>query len=241
ERHMRLKILEHLFCIFETDDIFQQIFSARNVSYDVVYHLIQMENSAFGFKYSNFRQLLIDFGFLNSHPDKQLRKLIVDPRCKRLFDKYLLSTIKKKKLGIEGLRAALEQKQIQGLEAEEFVVKFEKERLSSHARVDDVARISDYDVSAGYDIVSFDDVKSLGHNRFIEVKSYSAGLRFFWSKNEVSQARIRRNQYFLYLVDSREISKPGYTPMIIQNPHDKVFSDDSWIKEASEWMVTRLA
>lgn len=238
EKYLRIKILERLLQVLKDDEVFLEIFCSENVSYDVVYHLIQIENSAFSFRYSNFRQLLISFNFLNQHPDQKIHKFIIDHKYRRLFDKFVLPEIKRRKIGIEKLEEILEQKQIHGAEAEEFVVTFEKQRLFNHSKLQDIQKISDYDVSAGYDVISYNDIDSTEYNRFIEVKSYEGNERFYWSKNEVSQARIKRDEYFLYLVDRKKMND-NYEPLIIQNPFENVFSSDLWVKEPQTWLFQR--
>ncbi len=239
ERYLRGKIIERMLEALKEDGVFLGIFSPRYLSFDIVYHLIQIENSAFKFKYAGFRRFLISFGLLNPHPDPKIRKLIINPKHRRLFDKYVLTELRKRKIGIENLHAMLEQKQIAGADAEDFVVGFDRNRLTGHLRLGSVQRISDYDVAAGYDVVSFNDAHSSVHDRFIEVKSCSLDNRFYWSKNEVEQARIKRNQYFLYLVDPAKMKAQGYKPMIIQNPYENVFVDDSWTREAQTWLFSK--
>lgn len=239
ERHMRGKMLEHMFLAMQEDTVFGDIFSPANISYDVVYNVVQVENAAFGFKHANFRKLLIGFGFLSDHPDSHIRRLIVSPRYRALFDRCVLPGIKRKKIGIESLHEMLAQRQVQGSEAEDFVVEFERRRLAAHPKPESVQRISDYDVAAGYDIVSYETYTSAELDRFIEVKSCSTNRRFYWSKNEVSQARIRRNRYFLYLVDPAKIKNTGYEPEIIQDPYQNVFMDESWSREAQTWLFSK--
>jgi hypothetical protein len=237
ERHMRGKMLEWTFSALEDDEVFQTIFSPRYMSYDVIYNLIQIDNSAFGFRFANFRQLLVDFDFLSRHPDRLIRKLIVNQRYRTLFDRIILPEVKRRKIGIENLEEMLAQRQIRGAEAEEFVLIFEKTRLSSHTKPQGIQKISDYDVGAGYDIVSYENVDSSELDRFIEVKSCSVDRRFHWSKNEVSQARIMRDQYFLYLVDPRKIPQVGYEPLIIRNPYENIFMNDGeWKREEQSWL-----
>lgn len=236
DRYMRGKFLEKLLLTLKEDEAFQTIFSSSNISYDVIYNLIQVDNAAFGFRFSNFRQLLISFGFLNRHPNYQIRKLIINQRYRFLFDRVVLPEIRRRKIGIENLEEMLEHKQIRGAQAEDFVLKFEKQRLSSHPKVESILKISDYDVGAGYDIVSYEDDGSREHNRFIEVKSCSIDRRFYWSKNEVLQARIMRNRYFLYLVDSEKINSGSYEPLVIPNPYKNVFMNVGWKREEQSWL-----
>jgi hypothetical protein len=212
--------------VLNADAAFHDIFCSEYISYDIIYHSIQIDNSAFPLKYACFKQLLIDFGVLKEHPAQGLNKYIINGRYKKIFDKEILPEIKKRKLGIEELRKSLEQNQIYGEEAERFVLKFEKDRLNGEKAIDWVA---EYSASDGYDIASYETVYSNSHDRFIEVKSYSGEPYFFWSRNEMDIARIKKNSYYLYLVDRSRMNAPGYIPIIIQDPYNNV------LKNGTEW------
>jgi hypothetical protein len=239
EAYMRAKTLERVLVAFSDDEEFLTIFSSQYLSYDVVYNLVQIDRSAFGFRYANFRKFLISFGFIGPHPDLKIKKLIVNPKHQRLFDMRLIREVRRRKIGIENLEATLEQKRIAGMNAEEFVVASEKRRLSTHPKLETIQRISDYDVAAGYDVVSYESMDSLTYDRFIEVKSCAIDRRFYWSKNEVAQARIKRGQYFLYLVDPEKMREAGYEPMMIQNPYENIFLDQSWAREPQSWLFSK--
>ena len=82
--------------------------------------------------------------------------------------------------------------------AEEMIVAMEQTRLREAGLpdlADGVARISDDDVTAGYDVLSFE---TTGDRRYIEVKS-SAGPRawFIWSRNEYEVARELEHSYWI--------------------------------------------
>jgi hypothetical protein len=239
ERYMRGKLLEWAFTKLGEDELFAQIFSPANISYDVVYNMIQIDSGAFGFRFSNLRRLLMSFEFVDRHPDRQIGKLIVNPKYRALFDRFVLPEVRRRKLGLESLEEMLAQRQLRGAEGEEFVLAFEKRRMASHPRVESIQKISDYDVAAGYDIASFSEMDSAEHDRFIEVKSCSVSNRFYWSRNEIDQARIRRSQYYLYLVDPSQLQKNGYEPVMIQNPYENVFLDESWSKEPQTWLFSK--
>ena len=239
ESYMRAKTLERILVAFGNDDEFLTIFSPLYLSYDIVYSLIQIDRSAFGFRYANLRKFLTSFGFISPHPDNKIRKFIINPKHRRLFDMRLLPEVKRRKIGIDNLEAALEQKRIAGANAEEFVVAFEKRRVVAHPKPESIQRISDYDVAAGYDVVSYDGPDSVSYDRFIEVKSCTSDRRFFWCKNEILQAKIKRAQYFLYLVNPEKIRDVDYEPMIIQNPYENVFLDQSWAREAQSWLFSK--
>lgn len=220
------KFLERLFLKLKDDSIFYEIFSPQFISYDIIYNSVQIDNSAFPFKYSAFKQLLIDFGILKVHPVKELNKFILNRRHKRLFDKTVLPEIRKRKIGMEELQISMEQKRIFGEEAEKFILQLEHKRLNGKK---EIFWVAEYSVSEGYDIASYNDESSTINDRFIEVKSYANEISFYWSRNEMDIARIKQDAYFLYLVDRTKVKNKGYEPIIIQNPYFTVYKEiDKW-------------
>jgi len=234
EKQMCDKFVETLFLILKEDIDFHEIFSSKNISYDIIYHSIQINNSAFGFKYANFKQLLLDFDVIRIHPTPELKKFILNSRYKKLFDKTVLPEIKKRKIGVLELKELLEQQQIFGEEAEKYVLNYEKERLDNKEGIDWVA---EYSIAEGYDISSFETINSISNDRFIEVKSYSGNPYFFWSRNEVDISRIKGESYFLYLIDRSQLNKDGYKPLIIQNPFKNILSNIDWDKQVEKYKI----
>lgn len=110
-----------------------------------------------------------------------------------------------------------------GLLAEEWVLSRERERLRGHPLLDQVRRISEEDVSAGFDILSFSSPNVLQHDLHIEVKSYVGVRRFFWSRNEVEIAEELGEQYSLHIVDRSAMTKEGYAAQIIKGPYSAMF------------------
>lgn len=234
------KLLKLALTKLTRDEEFHQIFNSKTLSYDVVNDLIQVDYAAFQFKYANFRQFLISFDLISFHPDHHIKKLIVNAKYKRLFDKLILPDLKKRRLSLEKLNKQLELNAICGIEAEKFVVKFEKNRLSPSNNSRKVKMISDYNVYAGYDIISFTTKSSASYDRFIEVKSYSDVPSFHWSRNEIDVAKIMNKQYFLYLVDRKQIADPNYVPYVLKNPYEKIINDSAeWKKTIKGYFVTK--
>ncbi len=220
------RIVERLITKIGEDPIFYKIFSPEYISYDIIYKGIQIDNSAFPLKYSTFKQLLLDLKILNSHPTKTINKYIFNNKYKKLFDKVLLPEIRKRKMGVDELRLLLEKKQIHGEEAEKFVLAFEEKRLNGSKKIDWVA---EYSISEGYDIASFNNEESEFNDRFIEVKSYSGNPYFFWSKNEIEISRIKKSEYYLYLVNREKIQENNYHPIILKNPYLNVYQNtEQW-------------
>ena len=240
EKYLSGKLLEMILLSLREDKIFHEIFCSENISYDVIYRLIQVENSAFRFRYSSFRRLLIDFEFLYPHPDANIRKMIVNSKFKKLFDSQVMPEIKRRKIGITELEKSLEQKQIYGAEAEAYVLAYEQKRFASHTDWEQIERISEYDVGAGYDIVSFNELESAELDRLIEVKSFSGVPSFHWSRNEIDVARFKKDRYFIYLVNRDKMNEEGYVPTIIQNPYESVLADDTeWNKRVDSYFIVK--
>lgn len=223
EMQMADKLVERLLLSVNSDPIFHDMFCSEYISYDIIYRSIQVDNSAFPLKYSCFKQLLIDFNILQEHPTKTFNKYIINGRYKKIFDKVVLPEVKKRKIGLEELRKSLEQNLIHGEQAEKFVLEFEKLRLNSAKEIDWVA---EYSTADGYDIASYETEDSIDHDRFIEVKSYDKEPYFFWSRNEIDIARIKRDSYYLYLVDRSKMIFRDYVPLIIRDPYENVLKNN---------------
>jgi len=239
DTYLQNKLLEQIFIVLSNTLEFHEIFNSQYISYDVVYNNIQITNSAFKFKYSNFKQLLIDFNFISPHPDKHFKKYIINGKYKKLFDKHILPSIKKERFGIDELRKQIEKNNLYGEEAELFALEFEKKRLIGHKKIEKIEKISDYHVNAGYDIISFDSIESEILDRCIEVKSFNGKESFFWSRNEIEVSKLKENEYYLYLVDRSKIHNKDYCPKIIQNPHKNVLQQDKWNKRIEKYFIHR--
>ncbi|WP_426046095.1 DUF3883 domain-containing protein [Brevundimonas sp. TWP3-1-2b1] len=128
------------------------------------------------------------------------------------------------------LEAALAAQAEHGLEAELWVLAHERRRLKDHLLFDQVRRVSEENVSAGYDIASFSGSTVLHHDLHIEVKSFAGEKRFFWTRNEINVAAALGEAYALYLVDRRRMAEADYRPEIIPGPYSALFlsSPPSW-------------
>ena len=54
----------------------------------------------------------------------------------------------------------LSKQEARGIEAEKFILEFEKIRLRGHDNINQIKIISNVDVGAGYDIISFNSIDS---------------------------------------------------------------------------------
>lgn len=237
KEYLSNKILEKIFLEFKEDVSFNEIFSQSNISYDVIYKYILINNSAFRFKFASFKQLLIDLDFLTFYSGNNLNKLIINPKYRKLFDLNILPLIKKRKFNLIDLYKQLEQKKINGNLAEDFVLDFEKSRLGKQ-KYSSIEKISEYDVAAGYDILSFESKNSLMIDRFIEVKGYTKNVSFYWSRNEIDVSKIKKDNYYIYLVDINKIENKNYIPIIIKNPFLNVLNNKKWNKCVENFFIT---
>lgn len=230
------KFVEFLFKALKDDDEFHKIFCSDYLSHDIIYKSLQINNRAFGLKYSNFKQLLIDFGAIKTHATVELNSFIINNRYKKLFDKTVLPEIKQRKIGVDEFRKAMEQQQIYGEEAEKYVLNFEFIRLNEQKEIDWVA---EYIVNEGYDIASYNHESDEFPNRFIEVKSYDGETPyFFWSRNEYSVAKRKKGEYWLYLINRSKMCKIDYVPIMIQNPFEIILNDDeNWDKQVEKYKI----
>ncbi len=101
----------------------------------------------------------------------------------------------------EDLWQSLRETNLRARMAEEYVVKYERSRLDLAGRNDLsklVKRVSAHNVSAGFDVRSFD---TDGSTRYIEVKSATnLYIQFFWTTSEMQFAREHCNEYWVYFV-----------------------------------------
>ena len=231
---MKDKFVQYLFISLVEDEDFLNIFSSENLTYDIIYKSLQISNSAFGLKFSNFKQLLIDFGAIKAHPSVHINCYIINGRHKKLFDKTILPEIKKRKIGIEEFKRAMELQQIYGEEAEKFVLAFEKKRLEGKP----VEWIAEYIVNEGYDIASYNEMNDVRYNRFIEVKSYDGPKPYFyWSRNEYTVAKRKKQEYWLYLVNRSEMNDENYKPLMLQDPFNGILKNDDWDKQVDKYII----
>jgi hypothetical protein len=92
-----------------------------------------------------------------------------------------------------------------GRAAEFRILEYERTRLSKHPSLAEmVEHVAVENVTAGYDIRSYNDVLSENGSpipRLIEVKAVSPwDYRFHWTRNEIETSRANRQNYYLYLL-----------------------------------------
>ena len=126
----------------------------------------------------------------------------------------------------EELSAILELQRIRAVEAEYYVRELEVYRLTQGGRIDLaglIERVATRDVSAGYDIRSFE---LDGSDKYIEVKSSTGtDIRFFLSRNEWRFLDEHDTNAWIYFVPRvHELPSPSRPVVAIPSPI-------KWIKE----------
>ena len=227
-----------LFEQLSNDGVLRDFLNQDNVSCFAKDELILINNDLVDFKFSPFRNFLINLHFFI--PDKLLEnQFSINDEYKKLFLSVVIPLIESSQHGnvtLEEMKDRQRVQEQQGKEAEEFVLSFEQSRLRHHINIDNVKIISEDNVSAGYDIQSYQDGQAIIINRFIEVKSFSGNESFYWSKNEIDISKKKENQYCLYLVDRDKMKKKGYKPIIIQNPYNNILlNEEEWDKRVEKY------
>lgn len=156
---------------------------------------------------------------------------------------YLLPTSSVDVTGLteEALWKRLDAQRIRARKAEELVVIEEKKRLARLGRRDLaslVFRISAENVSAGYDINSFE---ADGLPRLIEVKSsVGKAIRFEWSLREHNLASDRRDAYWIYFVPFSNLLHNRTVPIWILRDPISLIRSGTLIEVPSSFTISTL-
>lgn len=206
-----------LFKKLSEHDILNDFLDNKEIEYDANNDSIVIKNNLVPLKFCGLRNFLLNISFFEPHRDS-LNLLLINPIFQKLFENEVIPLLNKidyegsrskNKLTLEDLKNIQQILESLGYEVEQFVLEYEKNRLKNHQKRDRIKLISGIDTSAGYDIVSFKSLESNDIDRFIEVKSYSGEIGFYWSSNEVKVAKLRRKKYYLYLVNRYSMKKKG--------------------------------
>ena len=209
------------------------IFDKNATGFDAEKGHLTIKRSAFPLAYAAIRNFLTMAGALAKEENGEI---CVAGDYESDWTEQLRN--RRKKFTLEELLKQQEDQSKRGLEAEEYVLNLERSRLPEMARR--IKRISDFDVAAGYDIVSFEDNGAEHYDRFIEVKCYVGSPHFFWSENEVDVAKIKAEKYILCLVDYSRINDPEYHPEYIRNPYKAVFEGNEWLVNSASYRIQKI-
>lgn len=227
------EIIEQLAAMSINRLVEEGIFDKDATGFDAEKGHLTIKRSAFPLDYAAVRNFLTMAGALDKEENGEI---CVAGNYESDWTEQLCN--RRKKFTLEQLLKQQEDQSRRGLEAEEFVLGLERKRLPELAQK--IKRISDFDVAAGYDIVSYESNETEHYDRFIEVKCYMGSPHFFWSENESDVARIKADKYILCLVDYLRMGEPGYQPEFIRNPYETIFDSDEWLVNASSYRIQKI-
>lgn len=229
------------------EDVFRDWFIERFIEFALDNSIIDIETITYSIddnafvmsattikpkQHACYRNILTDYGAIT---------LLNDARylVREKLDKAIKMPKRHRRISEKQLFTKLEQQRLQGERGEMFVLEFENRRITNPELQSNIQRISIIDVSAGYDIVSYESNESSRIDRFIEVKTYKGNEHFHWSKNEIETAKLMGNSYFLYLIDEDYIDQEDYEPTIIQNPAKEILDSLKWKKTPDSYEIER--
>ena len=227
------EIIEQLAAMSINRLVEEGIFDKDATGFDAEKGHLTIKRSAFPLAYAAVRNFLTMAGALDKEENGEI---CVAGNYESDWTEQLRN--RRKKFTLEQLLEQQEEQSRRGLEAEEFVLGLEKKRLPELAQK--IKRISDFDVAAGYDIVSYENNETEHYDRFIEVKCYMGSPHFFWSENESDVAKIKADKYILCLVEYLRMGEPGYQPEFIRNPYETIFDSDEWLINASSYRIQKI-
>lgn len=227
------EIIEQLAAMSINRLVEEGIFDKDATGFDAEKGHLTIKRSAFPLAYAAVRNFLTMAGALDKEENGEI---CVAGNYESDWTEQLRN--RRKKFTLEQLLKQQEDQSRRGLEAEEFVLGLEKKRLPELAHK--IKRISDFDVTAGYDIVSYENNETEHYDRFIEVKCYIGSPHFFLSENESDVARIKADKYILCLVDYLRMGEPGYQPEFIRNPYETIFDSDEWLVNTSSYRIQKI-
>jgi len=243
EQKIKRLLIEAIISKLKEINFLQKLIRFDSFKYDISQDGIVLRKHMIPLEFSGLRNLLFELGLFNNHLSPTLIQI------HKNYSDYFISEIGswiKERLTRNISSDSLTYNQfmhLQGIknkygeEAEKFVLGYERSRLISHPDYENIKKISNIDVGAGFDIISFNDDNSKTYDRFIEVKSFSEDICFYWSRNEVRVSELKQEHYYLYLINRDKINEEGYSPVIIQNPYQMIFQNDGWVKNAEMWLV----
>jgi len=189
---------------------------------------------------SGVRNFLIDFGVIRF--DEESKAYIIEEDFKDLWSGRLES-----KVALDTFLHNKKEEEQLGERAELKILEFEKKRLVKFpSLLRRIKRISDVDVFAGYDILSFEEIREKEDfsRRFIEVKAVSEkNFHFYWSKNEIEMAATQKEKYYLYLLPVVGENKFNLDKLlIISNPYKEIFGNKrDWLRDVEIYSFQKCA
>jgi hypothetical protein len=233
-----LLIINTLFAKLNFHNEFSSLFDEKTLEFDNAHESYSIRSYHIKPYLNNIKRLLLDISFFKIGTPLKT-SLIIKHEFVECFENFL-PIRSRKRLPLDKLKELNDLNEKLGKDAEMYVLKIEQERLANHALYSQIVRISEDNASAGYDIESFSSISSTIIDLFIEVKSFSNEIKFYWSRTEVEVAKKLRARYCLCLVNREKINEKGYAPVYIFDPYKEIFSTNSiWNKAVENWLITK--
>lgn len=227
---LNIKLIEDSICtLFNANLINSNMFV-----YDADYDRIRFKNELFSLEYSAIRNTLISQGLFEVNRIHQRTFFYLSEEYVNTISTHVKK--QKKMFSLEQLKKRLAKNEVAGELAEQFVLNYERRRLPDNMK-NKIRIISSIDVTAGYDVVSYESCSSKEIDRFIEVKAVNHEMGFFWSENEYEIAKLKGNKYYLYLVNLDKIRNKNYEPIMICNPANTIMKSENWLVETQTYHV----
>ena len=197
-------------------------------------------SSSVNIRESWLRNLFIELDLIEYHPSTS--SYIIKEQYRALFKDFLGHA----KLSPQRLKVIQDNNEKIGLEAELAVIEFERVRLAKRQDLSQlIEHVSKHDVLAGYDILSWEDISKPEEAlpRYIEVKAVSiTDNGFFWSRNEMSKAKLYAEQYYLYLLPVVQHNKFDISELeIIPNPIVNILNNTkNWKHTVESYFIERF-
>lgn len=211
----------------------ENLIDINSIHVDSLTGVLYITLNAFVLSAAIFRNFLISVKYLiPMHNHLQVNAIVEDKIKTGISKKHRI-------ISQEELLNRIKREQEDGALAEKIVLKYEQKRLNSKRHA--VKQISQLDVTAGYDILSFNSDDSDAYDRYIEVKSFHGREHFYWSLNEKNVAELLGDNYYIYLInlDLYTIQSDDVQPIIIKNPSKNINNND-WAIEATNFVAYRI-
>ncbi|MEC7769807.1 MAG: DUF3883 domain-containing protein [Bacteroidota bacterium] len=190
---------------------------------------------------SGIRNLLIELECITII--KHEKSYLILDKSENLFLQFL----SKKPVTLDKFKSSQKNKEQIGTNGEQTIIAFEKDRLSRDSIYNGykVKHVSQSNVSAGYDILSWDLNKKKGVvPRYIEVKVIpKQSVQFYLTNNELEKAKLYGNRYYLYLLPQKNKNQFELSKLkIIQDPYTHVFENPGdWDRHVDTYKFTYSA
>lgn len=214
------------------------VFTAEMFVFDIDKCQVAFRNELLPLSYAPIRNVLISQDFFIINRGEYKTVFMVHPDFENILSQFCKKSANA--MTLNQLKLRLEANAVAGAKAEAFVLEYEKRRIHNPILQKSIKLISEIDVRAGYDIVSFESDASISYDRFVEVKAVSSDMSFFWSRNELGIAKLQGEKYFLYLVDLSKIGDKEYNPVIISNPVATIMESQEWFVEPETYHIRKI-